>query len=172
MIFCDLANMKAQPTLKMAGKINDNYSLIFPLIEWYEEGEINAGQSFLKFLEYPEDESSPVDLRQGVAVFMAHLDCLASKMIENYDDVIANTSNEATTNEELAWFGPTVWTDGHVSGDLSVPSRSLSCGVLDLAVIAEDGLLCVGRNGKLFFLSAKNRSKKRKRSFLHLKISC
>ncbi len=38
----------------------------------------SATKVFLKYLEYPEDEETPIDLQQTMVVVMAHLDRLAA----------------------------------------------------------------------------------------------
>ncbi len=39
---------------------------------------MSATKVFLKYLRYPEDEETPIDLQQTMVVAMAHLDRLAT----------------------------------------------------------------------------------------------
>ncbi len=46
-------------------------------MDWDDHENVSATRVFLKYLTYPEDEDTAIDLQQTMVVAMAHLDRLA-----------------------------------------------------------------------------------------------
>lgn len=55
-----------------------------------ENDDINCTHSFIKFLQWPDEESVTIDLRQAAVLLMANLDRLATPYIpsQNFNKVI------------------------------------------------------------------------------------
>ena len=55
----------------------DHASIKYVSDEWDECVNVSATQAFLRFLEYPLNEETPVDLKQVGVIVMSHLDRLS-----------------------------------------------------------------------------------------------
>ena len=59
-------------------------------MDWDDyDSNVSATQTFLKYLEYPEDAETPIDLQQTAVVVMSHLDRLT---IPHLPQVPSNSS--------------------------------------------------------------------------------
>jgi hypothetical protein len=134
--------------------------------EWDDYENVSATQCFLKYLEYPDLEETPIDLKQTAVVIMSHLDRLT---IPHQPVLEQNTVSEicpklqcrvfikclsfrqfcthATEIQEVRWLGQVAW------------GRSDRCsqqifGKTDVAELSayHRGLLGISRSsGRMFY---------------------
>lgn len=75
-----------QWTQILTKKVDENIVILFSLAwakisiseQWDDCENVSATQCFLKYLEYPADENTSIDIKHALVVTMSHLDRLAA----------------------------------------------------------------------------------------------
>ena len=83
--------------------INDNDN------ENENEPFVSATEAFLRYLEYPEDETFNVDLQQCAVIIMSHLDRLASPIQPKLDSANFDLNSDRKPQQSLIWGGQVSW---------------------------------------------------------------
>ncbi len=65
-------------------------------MDWDDHENVSATRVFLKYLTYPEDEDTAIDLQQTMVVAMAHLDRLARPFQPKESNVKVKKSTDVT----------------------------------------------------------------------------
>ncbi len=100
-------------------------------MDWDDHENVSATRVFLKYLTYPEDEDTAIDLQQTMVVAMAHLDRLARPFQPKESNVKVSKSrhyltiqriiyihwywfSQATNKKgtEITWWGHAAWKSG------------------------------------------------------------
>ena len=76
-------------------------------VEWDDYENVSATQCFLKYLEYPECEETPIDLKQAAVIVMSHLDRLSIP----HQPALEQNVFYATVSEpqQVHWLGQVSW---------------------------------------------------------------
>ncbi|KAI0242379.1 hypothetical protein LSAT2_013651 [Lamellibrachia satsuma] len=106
---------------------------------------VSPTECFLRYLNVPEDDLSPVDLRQCAVVIMSHLDRLSQPYLPPADGQKTHTSSQ----EVLCW-GWLAWRGGATSMEASVVDTLIDVGGVQQVVCAESCFLVLTRTNKVY----------------------
>ena len=88
-------------------EIPDEDNIECDLNDTEDEPFVSATEAFLRYLEYPEDDTFNVDLQQCAVIIMSHLDRLATpiqpKLDPNFD------FGDQKRQQSLIWAGQVSW---------------------------------------------------------------
>ena len=114
-------------------------------VEWDDYENVSATQCFLKYLEYPECEETPIDLKQAAVIVMSHLDRLSIP----HQPALEQNAFYATVSEpqEVHWLGQVPWGASECNYKLG------NVEVSTLAAYHRGAIGVAKRGGKMFYLS-------------------
>ncbi|XP_048243824.1 E3 ubiquitin-protein ligase HERC2-like isoform X1 [Haliotis rufescens] len=147
------------PLIKRFESVHNSKSRIFEMSRWDDTGSFHVSptECFLRYLTYPEDENTAVDLRQSAVVIMAHLDRLAAP----YLPPSSNHKNHrsAVTQEVMGW-GWLGWMGGTSNNGPHLLDFFNDMGGIQQVACAERCLLALTRTGRVYtmFYSSETQS--------------
>ncbi|KAK7097783.1 E3 ubiquitin-protein ligase HERC2-like isoform X3 [Littorina saxatilis] len=114
---------------------------------WDDVFVVSPTECFLNYLTIPEDENTPVDLRQCAVVLMSHLDRLCTPYLPPTSS--QKGSNTSVTQEVLGlgWLG---WAGSNNNYGPHVLDIFNDLGGIQQVACAERCLLALTRNGKVY----------------------
>ncbi|KAJ8297784.1 hypothetical protein KUTeg_024315 [Tegillarca granosa] len=137
------------PLLKRFQSIQSAKSRFYEMTKYDECGiySVSPTEVFLRYLTYPEDPTTPVDLRQSAVVIMSHLDRLCAPYLPPTNSKKSSQKNNATQEVIgwgwLAWMGPT-------NAGPQVLEFFIDLGGIQQITCAERCMLVLARNGKVY----------------------
>ncbi|KAL5011340.1 hypothetical protein ScPMuIL_009891 [Solemya velum] len=111
---------------------------------------VSPTECFLRYLSYPEDQATPVNLRQCAVVIMSHLDRLCGPYLPPTN---SQKSQKSQFSQEIIGWGWFAWKEGSSSSGPHSLEFLNDLGGLQQIACSERCMFVLDKNGKVYMLN-------------------